>query len=197
MSHSADDPDDLVRKKIDLNHITNMSYQMHVPDSITVGPTRSTHPRLDQDYDRVPIRMEVPDRLRPGGNGSMVMLNDTDFFTNGESNHLSDSIVQQPSLPSILHPKDIDTTSDDDYTSVDVRKERQPVPLVDSWHMESLNTTIDDKHVSNKLQLLQNRVHQIERKLVQRETRDRIFYTCIIGYFLVQALRSVRRSMLN
>jgi hypothetical protein len=25
MSHPADDPDDLVRKKIDLNHITNMS----------------------------------------------------------------------------------------------------------------------------------------------------------------------------
>jgi len=25
MSHSADDPDDIVRKKIDLNHITNMS----------------------------------------------------------------------------------------------------------------------------------------------------------------------------
>ncbi len=25
MSHSADDPDDLVRKNIDLNHITNMS----------------------------------------------------------------------------------------------------------------------------------------------------------------------------
>jgi hypothetical protein len=39
---------------------------MHVPDSITVGPARSTVPRLHQDYDQVPIRMEVPDRLRPG-----------------------------------------------------------------------------------------------------------------------------------
>jgi hypothetical protein len=82
MSHSAADPDDLVRKKIDLNHITNMSkftleqiiesiisivgYQMHVPDSITIGPIRSTMPRLHQDDDQLPIRMEVPDRLRPG-----------------------------------------------------------------------------------------------------------------------------------
>jgi hypothetical protein len=38
---------------------------MHVPDSITVGPIRSI-PRLHQDDDQVPVRMEVPDRLRPG-----------------------------------------------------------------------------------------------------------------------------------
>lgn len=45
---------------------SSIGYQMHVPDSITVGPNRSTFPRLDQDDNRVPIRMEVPDRLRPG-----------------------------------------------------------------------------------------------------------------------------------
>lgn len=39
---------------------------MHVPDSITVGPNRSAFPRFDQENDRVPIRMEVPERLRPG-----------------------------------------------------------------------------------------------------------------------------------
>ena len=39
---------------------------MHVPDSITVGPSRSTIPRLHQDDDQLPVRMEVPDRLRPG-----------------------------------------------------------------------------------------------------------------------------------
>ncbi|CAF4705701.1 unnamed protein product, partial [Rotaria magnacalcarata] len=38
---------------------------MHVPDSITVGPNRSAFPRLDQDHDRAPIHMVVPDRLRP------------------------------------------------------------------------------------------------------------------------------------
>lgn len=43
-----------------------LAYQMHVPDSITVGPTRSTIPRLHQNEDLVPVRMEVPDRLRPG-----------------------------------------------------------------------------------------------------------------------------------
>lgn len=51
--------------------------------------------------------------------------------------------------------------------------------------------------MANKLQLLQNRVNQIERKLIRRENRDRIFYTIIAGYFLLQALLSVRRSMLN
>ena len=64
------------------------------------------------------------------------------------------------------------------------------------WHIEPFNS-VDDKHASNKLQLLQNRVHQIERQLIRRENRDRIFYTCIIGYFMLQALLSVRRSMLN
>ena len=39
---------------------------MLVPDSITVGPMSSTLPRLDRDDNRVPVRMEVPDRLRPG-----------------------------------------------------------------------------------------------------------------------------------
>lgn len=105
---------------------------MHVPDSITVGPVRSTVPRLHQDNERVPIRMEVPDRLRPGGNGSMVMLNDTDFFTNGDTDHLSESYMQQPSLPSTLHPKDIESISDDDYTSVDVRNSQPPAQAVDS-----------------------------------------------------------------
>jgi hypothetical protein len=67
-----------------------------------------------------------------GGNGSMVMLNDTDFFTNGESNNLSDSFIQQPSLPSTLHPKDIEATSDDDYTSVNIKNEHQPIKIADS-----------------------------------------------------------------
>jgi hypothetical protein len=120
--------------------------QMHVPDSITIGPIRSTIPRIHHDYDQIPVRMEVPERLRPGyyisydlfylifdvgGNGSMIMLNDTDFFVNGESNHLSDSIIQQ-SLPSTLHPKDIETTSDDDYTSVNLKDEQHPVQIADS-----------------------------------------------------------------
>lgn len=64
------------------------------------------------------------------------------------------------------------------------------------WHIEPF-TSMDDKHISNKFQLLQNRVQKIERELNRRENRDRIFYTCIVGYFLLQALLSVRRSMLN
>ena len=61
----------------------------------------------------------------------MIMLNDTDFFVNGDSNHLSDSVIQQ-SLPSTLHPKDIETTSDDDYTSVNVKQQHQPIKIADS-----------------------------------------------------------------
>jgi hypothetical protein len=129
---------------------------MHVPDSITIGPVRSTMPRLHQHDDQVPVRMEVPDRLRPGfeysilsfilyyfifilgGNGSMILLNDTDFFVNGESNHLSDSFIHQPSLPSTLHPKDIETTSDDDYTSVHIKSEHQPNKIADSYEQTDL-----------------------------------------------------------
>ncbi|CAF1054008.1 unnamed protein product [Rotaria sordida] len=196
MNHSADDPDDLVQQKIDLNHITKMSYQMHVPHSITVGPTRSTFPRIHPDDDRVPIRMEVPGRLRPGGNGSMIALNETDFFMNDESNQLSNSFIQQPSLPSTLHPTDIETISDDEDKLVNIQKENQPIQLTQSWHIEPYNS-IDDKNVLNKLQLLQNRARHIEQTLARRQYRDRIFYTCVIGYFLLQALLSVRRSMLN
>jgi hypothetical protein len=64
------------------------------------------------------------------------------------------------------------------------------------WHIEPF-TDIDDKQVLNKLQLLQNRIHHIERTLARRNFRDRFVYTCIIGYFLLQALLSVRRSILN
>jgi len=39
---------------------------MYVPDSITVGPNRSSAPRLHQDNDRLPVRMEVPDSIRLG-----------------------------------------------------------------------------------------------------------------------------------
>ena len=40
---------------------------MHVPDSITIGPNRTAPPRLHQDHDRLPLRMEVPDSIRLGG----------------------------------------------------------------------------------------------------------------------------------
>lgn len=62
----------------------------------------------------------------------MILLNDTDFFVNGDSNHLSDSFIQQPSLPSTLHPKDIETTSDDDYTAVNVKHDKPSNPIADS-----------------------------------------------------------------
>ena len=39
---------------------------MHVPDSIIVGPSRATIPRAQQDNDRLPPRMEVPDSIRLG-----------------------------------------------------------------------------------------------------------------------------------
>lgn len=62
----------------------------------------------------------------------MILLNDTDFFVNGDTNHLSDSFVNQPSLPSTLHPKDIEATSDDDYTSVNIKQNHQPNKITDS-----------------------------------------------------------------
>ncbi|CAF4763687.1 unnamed protein product [Rotaria sp. Silwood1] len=196
MNHSADDPDDLIQKKIDVDHITKMSAKMHVPHSITVGPVRSTFPRIHPDDDPIPVRMEVPDRLRPGGNGSVIALNDTDFFISNESNQLSNSFIQQPSLPSTLLPTDIETRSDDEGTLINIQRDNQSMKLSQSWHVESFNG-IDDKNILNKLQLLQTRVNYIERTLARRQYRDRIFYTCVIGYFLLQALLSVRRSMLN
>jgi hypothetical protein len=50
------------------NHRSFLGHQMHVPDSITVGPSRSAMSRLHVDSDRLPVRMEVPDRIRPGKN---------------------------------------------------------------------------------------------------------------------------------
>ena len=62
----------------------------------------------------------------------MIMLNDTDFFVNDEPNQLSNSFIQQPSLPSTLHAKDIQTTNDDDYTSVDIKQEKRSNKITDS-----------------------------------------------------------------
>ena len=105
---------------------------MHVPDSITVGPTRSALPRLDLD-DQIPVRMEVPDRLRPGGNGSMILLNEADFFAPIDPIHsLSDSVHQQ-SLPTTLHPKDIENTSDEDELSTLTKDQRHaPIKMAES-----------------------------------------------------------------
>jgi hypothetical protein len=54
-----------------------------------------------------------------------------------------------------------------------------------------------DKDLLGRVQLLQNRVQQVERRLTQRDVRDRWLYPCIVGYFLLQAILSIRRSMLN
>ena len=82
MSLPVEDADELVRRRVDLDHVTQMSkrqnlinrktnslflgFHMVVPDSITVGPSRTNFERLPQDDDRLPVRMEVPDRIRPG-----------------------------------------------------------------------------------------------------------------------------------
>ncbi|CAF1144036.1 unnamed protein product [Adineta ricciae] len=157
MSHSAEDPDDLVRKKVDLNHITKMSYQMHVPDSITVGPNRSAMPRLHQDDGQLPVRMEVPNSIRLGNTDTtMGLSNGTDFSPNNDSNHSLDTTSQPP-------------MSDDDYSPIEVSNDQnQPMRLAESWHVEP-PTTIDDKNVLNKLQLLQNRINQIERTFIQSQ----------------------------
>lgn len=103
---------------------------MHVPDSITVGPNRSPMTRIDFD-DQIPVRMEVPDRLRPGGNGSMIMLNETDFFTPIDPIHSIQQ--QQQSLPTSLHPKDIENTSDeDDLSTLNKDQQRPPIKMAES-----------------------------------------------------------------
>lgn len=106
---------------------------MHVPDSITVGPNRSTLPRLDYD-NQIPVRMEVPDRIRPGGNGSMIMLNEPEFFTQIDPivQPLNQSIHQTASLPMTLHPKDFENTSDDEDLSLATKDQYQPVKMAES-----------------------------------------------------------------
>ncbi|CAF3540826.1 unnamed protein product, partial [Rotaria sordida] len=50
---------------------------MHVPDSITVGPNRSSVPRLHVDDDRLPVRMEVPNSIRLAGHSNAEMPHGT------------------------------------------------------------------------------------------------------------------------
>ncbi|CAF2249951.1 unnamed protein product [Rotaria magnacalcarata] len=90
----------------------------------------------------------------------------------------------------------MEAANEDDYSSFNFQKGQPSHKITDSWLVESHNG-IDDKNILNKLQLLQNRIRHIEQTLARRQGRDRIFYTCVIGYFLLQALLSVRRSMLN
>jgi len=39
---------------------------MHVPDSITVGPSRPNLSRIQQDHERATVWMEVPESIRLG-----------------------------------------------------------------------------------------------------------------------------------
>ncbi|CAF1591291.1 unnamed protein product [Rotaria sp. Silwood1] len=192
MNYSANDPDDLVRKKIDLNHITNMSYQMHVPDSITVGPSRSSVPRLHIDDDRLPVRMEVPNSIRLGNHSNTEISTGTDFSKTNDPYHSSGSITQE----NASHPLDVEPLSDDEYTTIDKPNSHQPIKMTDSWNLVPYSE-LDDKQILNKFQLLQNRINIIERTLARRDFRDRFVYTLVIGYILLQALFSVRRSILN
>lgn len=58
-------------------------------------------------------------------------------------------------------------------------------------------TEINDKNVLHELQLLQNRINRLEKTFAKRDVRDRFVYSFIIGYIILQALFSVRRSMFN
>ncbi|CAF3540845.1 unnamed protein product [Rotaria sordida] len=161
---------------------------MHVPDSITVGPNRSSVPRLHIDDDRLPVRMEVPNSIRLAGHSNAEMPHGTDFSKATDPHHSLSSTTQQTSF----HPLDVEPLNDDDYTKIDrpdYNQQHQPIKIADSWHIEPF-TELDDKQVLNKLQLLQNRIHRIERTLARRDFRDRFVYTFIIGYILLQALFS-------
>jgi len=72
-----------------------------------------------------------------GGYGSMVMINDRDMLINNDPNYLSNSIIEQASLPSTLHPSDIEPASDDDYTTVDmpnhIQERNQSMRITDSY----------------------------------------------------------------
>lgn len=56
---------DIDRMSLISNHF--LGHQMHVPDTITIGPNRTAAPHLYQDSYRLPVQMEVPDSIRIGG----------------------------------------------------------------------------------------------------------------------------------
>lgn len=161
MNNLSDDADDLVQRNVDLEHVANMSYQMHVPDSITVGPNRT---RLNQIHEQSTVRMEVPQTIR------------LDNHHANSNEHLSD----------------YDAPSDDDYSGIN----HQPVRITDSWHIEPI-ANLNDQQIFEQFQTLRTRIDEVERNLSRRNARDRIFFSCMAGYILLQAILSFRRSMLN
>lgn len=57
------------------------------------------------------------------------MLNDTDFFVNDDSTNLSNSFIQQPSLPSTLHSTDIQNGIEEEFSSNHIQ---QPTKQIDA-----------------------------------------------------------------
>ena len=121
---------------------------MHVPDSITVGPNRSTVRRLHQDDDQLPVRMEVPNSIRlskknifflhikslvftAGSNLNTGISNGIDYSLLNDPNHSLNSTTQQLSF----HPSNIELPSDDDYSTIDTpnnHSQHQPIKLAES-----------------------------------------------------------------
>lgn len=115
--------------------------QMHVPDSITIGPNRAAPPRLHQDQDRLPIRMEVPDSIRLGGGGKRMEFVFIEYFfsylghshrmdlENGWNNDMNSAFsTQQRSF----HPSDTEVPSDEEYSAMETPRNHQPIRMADS-----------------------------------------------------------------
>ncbi|CAF1619137.1 unnamed protein product, partial [Didymodactylos carnosus] len=130
------------------------------------------------------------------GNGSVVLLTDSNFNNNLYHQEPSSSATTQHSLPSTMRHVDFEP-HDDDYDNSTLpsqqlqRNTLQPSNAVstDVWHIEPYGTDSNSNLVEHLIELrsLENRVHQIERSLQRRDFRDRLLYSAVFGYVLIQA----------
>ena len=92
---------------------------MHVPDSITVGPSRPNLSRIQQDHERATVWMEVPESIRLGKKKNFKRH--WFFHLKIEDNHANANKSNNPTE----HSSDVD---DDDYAGLN----HQPIHITDS-----------------------------------------------------------------
>lgn len=131
---------------------------MRVPDTITLGPLRFQH-----DRDASLVSMEVPNRIRPGGNENVNRIDEADVLMSNNPNSLAQSIFVQPST--------LQRSQIDDYVSI------QP-PETSDEIVRSLPKTPPNfsrstsNNVAEDLKNLQKRFENLEKSFAQKKTID-------------------------
>lgn len=145
---------------------------MRVPDTITLGPSR-----FQFDRDSSLVSMEVPNRIRPGGNENVTRLDEADVLMSNSPNAFAQSIIVQPST--------LQRSQIDDYVAVQPPETSdetvRSLPTTPTPFRRSTSMNVAEKDVVKELKNLQKRFERFEQSVAKRNTLDLCFQLFLVG----------------